>query len=286
MRVCFEQRGRAGLEIEQVFEQSTVTTSFATSPMKLLIPRARGQCVCTYVSNFGGGLVAGDQTELNVRVGRNARCFLGSQASTKVYRNPGSLPCGHLTEATVEADGLLVFAPSPVQPFAQSSYHQRQQFSLAPGAGLVLLDWFTSGRPACGERWAFSHFSTRTEVRRQSPNPDAAKLESDLLFLDACRLDQSDGPVGVAYRTGRFDCFATLLLAGPLLREAARHLLGEVSSLKTVARAGLLASASPLQEGAVLRVAGQEVAEVEQCLHRHLAPLANCLGDDPWSRRI
>jgi urease accessory protein len=152
MQLNFQEKGRAILQVDSVFKESTVTGAYATSPMKLLTPRPRGRCVCGYVSNFGGGLVAGDQTRLELRVGNQARCFLGTQASTKVYRNPHSLPCSHVTYATIGADALLVFAPAPVQPFAQSSYQQRQEFRLAPGAGLALLDWFTSGRTACGER--------------------------------------------------------------------------------------------------------------------------------------
>jgi urease accessory protein len=88
----FQERGRASLEVDRIFNESTVTGAYATSPMKLLTPRARGDCVCTYATNFGGGLVAGDQTRLEIRVGKRARCFLGTQASTKIYRNPHRLP--------------------------------------------------------------------------------------------------------------------------------------------------------------------------------------------------
>src|SRR4051812_12410043 len=88
-------KGSARLEVDLVFGESTVTSSFAISPLKLLTPCSRGKSVWTYASNFGGGLVAGDQTQLNVRIGSGARCFLGTQASTKVYRNPSQLPCGH-----------------------------------------------------------------------------------------------------------------------------------------------------------------------------------------------
>ncbi|HZR17384.1 MAG TPA: urease accessory protein UreD [Verrucomicrobiae bacterium] len=291
MRLHFQDRGRAALEVEQVFNQSTVTTSFATNPMKLLTPRSRGQCVCTYASNFGGGLVAGDQTRLDLRVGAQARCFLGTQASTKVYRNPHRLPCGHATSASIEAGGLLVFAPAPVQPFAQSSYEQRQQFELGPEAGLVLLDWFTAGRAACGERWSFAHFSTRNEVwRKPARGPDGVNHELDkagreLLFVDASSLDESEGPLNARHRTGRFNCFAMLLLIGAPVQEAAKRALLEVQHLGIKRRQSLLACASPLQDGTLLRLAGEEVAEVEQSVRRYLAPVAECLGDDPWSRR-
>src|ERR1700756_5550065 len=87
------QRGSARLGVESVFDVSTVTTAFATSPMKLLMPRARGESAWVATSSFGGGFVAGDQTRLDLRLGQGARCFLSTQASTKIYRNPGQSPC-------------------------------------------------------------------------------------------------------------------------------------------------------------------------------------------------
>ena len=118
MLINLKEKGHAALEVDLVFNQSTVIGAYATSPMKLLTPCSRGRSVCTYASNFGGGLVAGDQTRLDLRIGKGARCFLGTQASTKVYRNPHLLPCSHMTNAAVEEDALLVFAPAPVQPSA------------------------------------------------------------------------------------------------------------------------------------------------------------------------
>ena len=58
-------KGRAWLEVERVFGESTVTSAFATSPMKLLTPRSRGLSAWACTSSFGGGLVAGDQTQLD-----------------------------------------------------------------------------------------------------------------------------------------------------------------------------------------------------------------------------
>ncbi|HLH56188.1 MAG TPA: urease accessory protein UreD [Verrucomicrobiae bacterium] len=284
------ERGRAVLQIEQIFNQSTITGSFATSPMKLLSPRSRGPCVCSYVSNFGGGLVAGDQTRLHVRVGRSARCFIGTQSSTKVYRNPQGLPCEHITTANIESDALLVFAPSPVQPFAESTYDQKQHFTLAAGAGLALLDWFTAGRSACGERWKFSHFSTRNEVWRkppgnESPDDTCDATHKEPVFFDAYRLDSKDGPIDAPHRAGRFNCFAMLALIGSPLKRAAERVLKEIGRARVKPRDSLLVSASPIKDGAVLRLAGIQLSEVEQSLRRHLGPVADALGEDPWSRK-
>src|SRR5258706_644863 len=110
--------GRAALEVNLVFNQSTVTSAYATSPMKLLTPRSRGQSVWACTSSFGGGLVAGDQTQLEVVLGCDTKCFMGTQASTKIYRNPHNRPCGHVTEARLEPGAVLGFAPDTIQAYA------------------------------------------------------------------------------------------------------------------------------------------------------------------------
>jgi urease accessory protein len=268
-------KGCAHLEVELVFGESAATSCSATSPLKLLTPRARDKSVWAYASNFGGGLVAGDETRLDIRVGAEARCFFGTQASTKVYRNPAQLPCSHTTRATLERGSLLVFAPDAVQAFAGSSYRQRQDFHLASGAGLVLLDWFTSGRAARGERWAFNHFQSRNDVF----------IDGRRVFVDSILLNADADAVASQHRSGRFNCFAMLLLIGELMREAAAKLIGEIASRPVERGAALLCSASPVQEGVVLRVAGEDVESVSRELKQHLTFLADFLGDNPWARK-
>lgn len=269
------EKGCAALEVKLVFAESTVTSAFATSPMKLLTPRSRGQSVWAYTSSFGGGLVAGDETQLDLQVGANARCFLGTQASTKVYRNPARRPCGHRTQTTLEADSLLVFAPDPVQAFANSSYTQRQEFHLTSGAGLAFVDWFSSGRVARGERWEFEHFQSRNDVF----------VSGERVFVDSILLNHDESPLTTQHRTGRFNCFAILLLIGGPMQKAAAHLLQEISS-RPVERGGkLVCSASPVSDGALLRLAGESVEQVGRELHQHMKFLAALLGDDPWARK-
>jgi hypothetical protein len=53
-----------------------------------------------------------------------------------------------------------------------------------------------------------------------------------------------------------------------------------------VARRGdLVASASPVAGGAVLRLAAVHLEAAATELHRELAGLSHLLADDPWSRK-
>jgi urease accessory protein len=263
--------GQAALEVEMVCGESTAISTVASSPMKLLTPVARGKSVWAYTSSFGGGLVAGDATELRVNIGRQARCFVSTQASTKVYRNPSRRPCSHTTRVNLAEGGLLVFAPDPVQAFAGSYYRQRQSFYLANGAGLVMVDWFTSGRAARGERWAFTRYESRNDVW----------IDGKRVLADPLLLRSPD----VEHHMGRFDCMATLLLIGAPLKAAVEAMGIALAGQPVEKRAAQVFCVSLIPQGLLLRMAGMEVENIRHVLQHHLGFVAEMLGDNPWARK-
>ncbi|HWN94064.1 MAG TPA: urease accessory protein UreD [Methylomirabilota bacterium] len=267
--------GEALLHVAKVAGNSTVVSAQARNPFRLLTPRARGETVWAYTSSFGGGMVAGDCTRLDVSVDAGARCFLSTQASTKIYRNPENLPCSHELLAKVGDDALLVLVPDPVQCFAESSYEQRQRFTLAPTANLLLVDWMSAGRAARGERWSFRRYVSRNEVERAGRK----------LLVDALLLDSSDGALDSRFRGGRFNGLATVALFGPKLAGHAQAILDWCSAQPISPKASLVFAASPLQEGALLRFAGTSVEEVGRAIHERLGFVRELLSDNPWERK-
>ena len=267
--------GNGRLEVELVAGQSAVTSVRALNPLKILTPRSRGPSVWAYTSSFGGGFVAGDEITLDIRVAAGAKCFLSTQASTKVYRNPNSRPCRHTSRAHVAAGAVLVLAPDPVQCFADSIYEQRQQFYLAPEAGLVLVDWLSAGRVARGERWAFTRYHSRNEIFSDTVP----------VLIDSLLLDPHDGPLDAPERMGRFSCLAMVAIVGEPLKQFAEHLLQSVVAEPVTRRSPLVYAASPLKQGALLRVAGASVEQVGRELARHLGFVGELLKDDPWLRK-
>jgi len=266
---------RARLEVNVISGQSAVTSARASNPLKLLLPRSRGPSVWAFLSSFGGGFVAGDQTSLDLRLGPESRCFLTTQAATKIYRNPRLRPCSHRLSASLEEGSLLVLAPEPIQAFADSTYSQHQEFHLHPAAGLVLVDWLCSGRAARGERWTFKCWQSRNEIF----------LGGERILLDSLLLDAAQGPLRSAHRMGRFNCLALVVVLGEALAPQAAQILADVAAQPVVPGAPVLFSASPLRHGVLLRIAGERVEEVGREIQRRLGFVPELLQDDPWSRK-
>lgn len=275
MRCAPASAGYAVLHLDRIEGQSVATRAESGNPLKLLVPRSRGKSVWACLSSYGGGMVAGDETRLDVHVGAGARGWIGTQSSTKIYRNPENRTCRHQTCARIEKNGILVLAPDVVQAFADACYSQRQEFHLETGAGLLLLDWLSAGRTARGERWAFRSYGSRNDIF----------INNHRIFVDALLLEPAAVPLAGPHRLGRFNCIATLVFAGEPFREAAGALFKQIADQPVGQRETLVSSASPFSVGTVLRIAGTEVEQVANQLHSHLTFLQDLLGDDPFNRK-
>ncbi len=274
--------GAGSVEFTRVGANTAVTRAQSQSPLKLLCPRGASPSAWVFLSNYGGGLLSGDDIRLRVHAGENTTSLISTQASTKIYRSTSEGGARQSMDVRIDAGTLCVIAPDPVSCFTDARYEQRQHFHLDESASLVLIDSLCSGRLAHGERWAFSRYRSCNEVF----------LADRRIFRDVLLLDPLDGPLDHPQRLGRFDCLAMALLIGPRVLHAAEAMLSSISSMSPGVdpATGLLASASPLRvdgssRGAVLRVAGPGTESVGRFLRAQLEFLCKLLGEDPWKRK-
>jgi urease accessory protein len=259
------------LRVSRVGSRSVVTRLFAASPLKLLTPRNHGEAAWIYTSTYGGGLLGGDAVRLEVDVEPGAVALLSTQASTKVYRSPA----GTRVElaASIGDGGLLVVLPDPVVAFAGSSFRQWQEFDLAGRAGLVAVDWFTSGRHGSGERWQFDCYASRVIVRR----------DRRPAVIDAVSLTPDEG--NLTERLGRFDALCAIVVFGADLDAFAETIVERVAAAPVGRRERLIVGASRVPDGCIVRLAGTSFEEVARAVKEYLAFVPALLGDDPWARK-
>lgn len=269
------QAGYGTLETAWVGQRTAVLHARASNPLKLLCPRRKGAAAWVYAGTYGGGLVAGDEIDLTVRVGAGSACVLGTQASTKVYKSHSGRRCRQRMRAEVAEEALLVAAPDPVTCFAGAVYEQHQRIDVAQGGGLVLVDWLTSGRYTRNECWQFSRYRSRIDVR----------YDQQLVFTDSLLLDPEDGPLRSPYRLGRFHCLALMVLVGPAMQEACDELLNDVSCQPTGTRCQYIDAAGPIAHGAIYRALGMSTESVARSLRDKLRFLQQRAGDTPWARK-
>jgi urease accessory protein len=260
-----------------------VARALAASPLRVLTPRNHGDGAWVFLTTFGGGLVDGDRIDVDVEVGPEATALLGTQSATKVYRSPRG--CAFRLGIRVAEGAAIAVVPDPVVCFAGARYVQRVDVTLDAGGSVLLLDGYTCGRAARGERWQFASFDTRTTIVRAAPvGAEPPRL------VDATRLDAAHGPIGE--RMDPFDAVLSLIAVGPRFASV-RAAMQDVAGLPSAAQrpqtdpsGAIVAAASPLgSDGAILRVAGRSFEGASRALRACFRELARTLGDDPFARK-
>jgi urease accessory protein len=186
-----------------------------------------------------------------------------SQAAQKVYRGTAS----QTTVVRVHTGATALVVPDPVVPFRGAVFAQKTRVELREGASLALIDCVTAGRIAYGERWAAERIETVLEV----------SIDDDLLLHDRVIIDR-------ASRMRRFDAIATAIVLGPRFSDLAAAELARIAALPIGKRAPLVIAASPLADGAIVRVAGV-IDDVVAAVRAVVRPACARAGEDPWARR-
>jgi urease accessory protein len=91
---------------------------------------------------------------------------------------------------------MLYYVPYPVIPFAGSRFRSRTDIFLRSSSKLIFGEIFTCGRDGMGERFAFSEFSSRTEIF----------VDGKPVFLDNSRLFGSGSGGGAVKGCEVKDC--------------------------------------------------------------------------------
>jgi urease accessory protein len=196
-------------------------------------------------------------------------------------------------DVSIAAGGALFLLPDPVTCFRDAAYHQAQTFRLAHGASAVLLDWYTSGRRARGEEWAFAEYYSANEVF-----VGGVRTARDVVLLNGALPPPGDGGGQLlllprrtlADRMRPYACYATLLLYGPLVQGVVRELeerMRKISVFRVGEPLDVLWSMSGVHGeagGRVVRVAGKETEEVKMWLCTALRGLVDVIGAEVYSK--
>ncbi|XP_019637471.1 PREDICTED: urease accessory protein D-like [Branchiostoma belcheri] len=286
-----EAKGRAVFQPTRENGQVVAVTNTVlqyTYPLKLLLPQNVSEtktCQWLYVITFGGGLVAGDNIQLDIELAEECTVVVTTQASTKVFHRVDDLVTCQTVEAKVGAGSLLVFLPDPVVCYKDAAYRQKQVFHLKQGSSLVLLDWYTSGRIARGECWEFQSYHSTNSIH----------LDDRLVFRDVVHL-QDTPLLPVHQAMAQYNVVGMCVLIGPALSNLYNKLLKELGRSKPYGykyNMEVVLSVSPLRfkkeeeeiHGAVVRVMAFTTTQVFTEMERILQELFPRLGGNPFENK-
>jgi urease accessory protein len=230
----------------------------ASAPLKLMrsYRQSSGHCELPLL-HTAGGLVGGDQLQLNAALEAGSRALITSVAAQKVYgsvRRSRLHPQGSWAEQTLrfqlEQGSDLEWLPQELVLYADALYQQQLQVELADGASFLAMEVVRLGRTAAAEQLAAGCWRSSLEIRRRGGAGQAPRWELvDRLQLEGEALSADHGMAGQPV-------FGSLVWAAPeaLNAEAQAQLLEQARS----ARHGLegCMACGPLEQGLVARYRG------------------------------
>jgi urease accessory protein UreH/urease accessory protein UreF len=149
-----------------------------------------------YMSNYGGGILAGDTLTYNVLVQEGAHLTLLTQGSNRIYS--GASKSRATLNLTLEQNARLSLAPDPMVPFANSHYEQITTIHADETSQLCVVDWLSAGRFQNGEHWAMTALQTKTSL----------VVNKKPILVDCLSLDQQQQHL----QQQPYNAYATMLL--------------------------------------------------------------------------
>jgi len=144
-------------------EQTILTEQLSIKPLKIVNPKSQNQTGVCMLTSYGGGFVEGDVVELDVLCKEHTTSIVSSQANTRVYESNG-IQCKQKLNLEIEKDAFHVFFNDPLVMHNGGNFIQENNINLKEDSVLLFIDWFSAGRTANGESFAFKNFETSTKV--------------------------------------------------------------------------------------------------------------------------
>lgn len=149
----------------------------ATAPLKLqrAFQQSSGHCELPLL-HTAGGLVGGDQLQVEATLEAGSRALLTSVAAQKVYGTVGRSrrsPDGSWAEQALRfqlaAGSDLEWLPQELVLYADGLFAQRLEVDLADGASFLAAEIVRLGRTADQEALGSGRWRSALSIRRQSP---------------------------------------------------------------------------------------------------------------------
>lgn len=228
----------------------TVTYQY---PLKLISPSptATQKSILVFLLTYGGGLVGGDQVQLQITIQPKAKLSMVTQGHTKIFKSASrDVVTRQRLSVVIGAGAALCLLPDPVQPFKGSVYEQSQIFTLADNASICLLDWVSQGRSARGEDWDCHAWKGRNEIWTTGGSGQKRRLVlRDNVILEEATSDQ--GNMSLKKKMQGLGLFGTLILKGALVEPLAAFFMAEFASLPRIGAQDFRSEETMAEDGRV-----------------------------------
>ncbi|WP_020682299.1 urease accessory protein UreD [Marinobacterium rhizophilum] len=203
----------------------------------------------SYLLHPPGGVVGGDELEIDVRVADGAHALITTPGATKFYRCAG-LTAHQTQHFRVENGGILEWLPQENIFFPGASSRLRSRIDVAAGGRFIGWELQCLGRPANNEAFGFGAVDSRCEIH----------LDGRRILIDQLQVEGQDQFGAAAGMRGH--AMAASLYALP----ANEAMLQQVQSLIDERFADSAIGATLLDSVLAVRMLGQNTEDIQAVL--------------------
>ncbi len=153
-------KGRQGTELGRRSHQGPLRIQRPFFPEGL-------ETIHLYLLHPPGGIVGGDNLEINIEMAPEAKAVITTPAAQKLYRSAGET-CRLETEINLGSGAQLDWLPAETIVFDGAKVGAVQRVNLAKGAKFVGWEMGCFGRPASGIEFAHGRVAFHFEIYRES----------------------------------------------------------------------------------------------------------------------
>jgi urease accessory protein UreH len=166
-----------------------------------------------YLTNMTAGILAGDKLEGQIHLQKNTAAHIIAPAATRIFSMPGGSEARQKIHFSLAAGSRLDYYANQIIPYAGANFSQTNEYWLDPTASLAAMEFFTPGRMAAGERFAFY----RLELRNRIVYGETLILDDRLNIKPSNPNELPDGTDGTL--SIRRPVIGTVYLAGPVTHQ-------------------------------------------------------------------
>jgi urease accessory protein len=197
---------RLSIEYDRSQERSRIRKLSHEGPLvlqKSFYPDDSG-IVHNYILHPPGGLVGGDQLQLNVHVRDRAAVLLTTPAAGKIYRSPEQLSTFSL-QAELDEGCELLWLPQENIVYEGAIHRSALSWTVHPRSRLTAWDIQCLGRPGAGKVYDQGRLLTELRLR----------TKDRLLLLERQGIDGGSAMLQSSWGLAGFTAFGSMLLHWP-----------------------------------------------------------------------
>lgn len=137
---------------------------YFTPPFKVYSPFYRGNTAEFISMSASAGILAGDNHEINLNIGKNCNVRFTDQGYQKLF-NTGNSSSSQKTIIKVGEMAFLRYRPHPIMTFCGCVHKADSVVDICKNSQIVYSEIYCCGRTASGEEFSLSEFRSRTEIR-------------------------------------------------------------------------------------------------------------------------